>query len=78
MEQLQGVMCLDEDDVKKDCAGEVQFRRALSSTGVSFSRCDKHWAERVEIQEGIDARYPAHAPADFDPMYAGERWDKED
>ena len=76
MEQLQGVTCLD--DHLGDCKGPVEYRDPLSATGRSFPRCDKHWEDRVEIQEGIDARYPVHAPADFDPMYAGERWDEED
>jgi hypothetical protein len=35
---------------------------------------------RLEIQEGINQRYghpdsDAGAPSDFDPSYAGERWD---
>ena len=63
--------CLD--DYEGGCAGKVEHRDALSATGRSFPRCDKHWAERVAVHEGIDARYPVHAPADFDPMYAGER-----
>lgn len=60
-----------------DCAGEVEYRYPLSGTGRSFVRCDKHWSDRLDIQAGINRRYPdsAMAPADFDPTYAGERWD---
>jgi hypothetical protein len=49
----------------------------LSGTGKSFPRCEKHWAERLETQRGIDERYPAQQPADFDPLYAGEHWDED-
>jgi hypothetical protein len=47
----------------------------MSPSGRWFPRCEKHYEERLEVQRGIDERYPTHAPADFDPMYAGERWD---
>lgn len=53
----------------------MEYRYALSATGRSFPRCDRHWAERLEVQRGIEERYPYHQPADFDPYYAGERWD---
>lgn len=81
----------DEDDPRKikaraclnygpDCDGEVEFRMPLSGTGRSFPRCEKHWADRLEVQRGIDERYPdsPFPPADFDPTYAGEVWDEED
>ena len=59
------------------CAGPVEYRDALSGTGRRFPRCDKHWAERLKVQEDINQRYPATPPADFDPLYAGESWDEE-
>jgi hypothetical protein len=31
--------------------------------------------ESEAINAAARARYPVHAPADFDPTYAGERWD---
>jgi hypothetical protein len=65
--------CLEGHD--GTCKGTIELRWPLSGTGRSFARCDKHWEERVIIQEGINQRYPTHAPADFDPLYAGERWD---
>lgn len=72
--------CLDADPLGSDCKGPIEYRYALSGTGRSFPRCDKHWDERLVIQEGINQRY-GHpdsnmgAPSDFDPLYAGERWD---
>jgi len=65
--------CLDSH--KGDCDGPVEYRYALSSTGKSFPRCDHHWTLRLMAQDQINRRYPTHAPADFDPMYAGEVWD---
>lgn len=69
-EQLE---CLDGH--YEDCKGDVEYRFALSGTGISYPRCDKHWAERVVRQQEIDQRYPYNQPSDFDPLYAGERWD---
>lgn len=69
------IECLD--DHKGDCSGAVEFRMPLTATGKSFPRCDKHWDKRLDEQEKINQRYPYHAPADFDPSYAGERWDDE-
>lgn len=67
--------CLD--DYLDECEGAVEYRFSLSPTGISYPRCDKHWAERLDIQEDISQRYPdsSFAPFDFDPTYAGECWD---
>lgn len=68
--------CLDgyhEDD----CDGAIEYREPLSGTGRSFPRCERHWDMRLEAQEQINRRYPSQQPADFDPMYAGERWDED-
>lgn len=69
------VECLDGRE--GGCEGAVEYRYPLSGTGRSFPRCDKHWAARLDVQEGINRRYPdsPFAPAGFDPSYAGERWD---
>ena len=56
------------------CDGAVEYRMGLSATGVSFPRCDYHWEQRLELQDGINRRYPVNEPADFDPLYAGETW----
>lgn len=59
----------------EDCAGPIEYRTPLSDTGRAFARCDAHWQERLDLEESVRRRYPAHAPADFDPSYAGEQWD---
>ncbi len=67
--------CLDRG--RGECSPTVEYRHALSSTGVSFPRCDNHWEVRLHEQEKINDRYPYHQPSDFDPTYAGESWDEE-
>jgi hypothetical protein len=71
--------CLDSPTGSQDdvCAGPVEYRMALSGTGKSFPRCEHHWHKRLEVQEGINRRYPEHQPSDFDPSYAGESWDED-
>jgi len=72
--------CLDQRE--SACEGEVYPREALSGSGLRYERCDKHYREYCErlnpVMADIRSRYPEHAPADFDPMYAGERWDEDD
>lgn len=68
---MADIKCLNESE---ECSGEVEYRMALSGTGKPFPRCDFHWNERLDIQKGINERYPEHQPADFDPSYAGESW----
>ena len=81
MSAIEPLECLDAmlDEVTETshggCEGPVEYRMPLSATGRSFPRCEKHWHERLDKQREIDERYPYHQPADFDPMYAGERWD---
>ncbi len=65
--------CLD--DHTGECEGAVEWRESLSGTGTPIPRCDKHWTEALDRAQDIRQRYPEHAPADFDPLYAGERWD---
>lgn len=69
--------CLDKG--RGDCSSNVEYRMALSSTGVSFPRCDNHWTVRLHEQEKINERYPDSPipPPDFDPDYAGEVWNDE-
>lgn len=66
--------CLDGPE---GCEGEVEYRMALSPSGRPFPRCEKHWGERLDVQDGINERYPALQPAGFDPSYAGERWEED-
>jgi hypothetical protein len=61
----------------QECSGTIEYRTPLSATGRSFPRCAKHWTERLDVQEGINRRYPTHAPSDFDPAYAGESWEED-
>ena len=72
--------CIDTDH--GPCAGEVFTRPSLSGSGMAFDRCERHYLEYAErtqkIIDDINRRYPVTAPADFDPMFAGERWDDED
>ena len=65
--------CLDDGD--KQCIGDIEYREALSGTGISYPRCNFHWDMRLDREDQINDRYPYHQPADFDPTYAGERWD---
>lgn len=67
MRQAAQVECL-EDYGDATCAGTVEHRMPMSGTGRAFPRCEKHWEERLETQEGINRRYGGVAPpADFDP-----------
>lgn len=72
--------CLDSDS-QTPCEGEVTEYYALSGSGLTYARCERHYGEYVErVQPKMDhisRRYPEHAPADFDPSYAGESWDED-
>lgn len=69
--------CLDHHE--GDCKGPVEYRMPLSGTGRSFPRCEGHWDARLDREEQIRERYghpdSSMPPSDFDPTYAGERWD---
>jgi hypothetical protein len=67
--------CLEQGP---DCAGPVEYRMALSPSGRSFARCEHHFQLRLDEQDRINATYGGVCPpSDFDPLYAGERWDEE-
>lgn len=68
--------CLDASD---ECEGSVEYRQALSATGKSFARCDKHWELRLAEQERIQHDYPdsPSPPAWYDEAAAGELWSEE-
>lgn len=68
----EDMTCLDAH--LGDCEGAVEYRMPLSGTGRSFPRCAKHWEDRLEIQRGIEERYPEHPPAGWSPEDAGEAW----
>jgi len=65
--------CLDS--YNSSCVGVIELRPSLTGTGTSIPRCNKHWEDRLDKEERIRERYPYNAPSDFDPSYAGERWD---
>jgi len=73
------VNCLDGPE---GCRGEVEERLTRSGSGMRFPRCEGHYAAYAEKMDRLRAetekRYPAMAPADFDPYYANERWDEDD
>ena len=60
-----------------DCVGPVEYRMALSGSGESFPRCAKHWGQRLDLEEGINRRYPPQAPRDWSPADIGEVWEEE-
>lgn len=69
------------------CAGEVHEYTSRSGATTSF-RCARHQdaynVRMDEVEADIQSRYPGYdipgspPPPDFDPTYAGERWDEDD
>jgi len=71
--------CIDNpNDEPGRCEGKVEYRLPLSGTNIPYPRCDGHWTARLAKQEEHNRRYPVQQPADFDPLYAGERWNEDD
>lgn len=72
--------CIGDPGDARPCRGKETEGRSASGATVS-TRCERHWDAywpRMEkLQRDIDRRYPKHAPADFDPSYAGESWDED-
>jgi hypothetical protein len=75
--QLTYEDCLDGPD---GCGGEVLYRWPGYGER-NWPRCEKHGEERVEREAGAVERYgnpdSPCVPSDFDPDYAGERWDED-
>lgn len=66
--------CLDGHN--EDCEGPVEYHQnPYSYSFRAWPRCNKHYLDYVARQQDIAQRYPHNAPSDFDPMYAGERWE---
>lgn len=76
-EQRHEVEELDCLNAGPDCKGTVEYRMPLSGTGKSFPRCDKHWDDRLDQEQGLRERYPEQPPSDWSPLDAGESWDEE-
>lgn len=72
-EQLE---CI-QSHAEEGCEGTVEHREPLSGSGRSFPRCEKHWEQRLRLEEGIRRRYPQHPPSDWSPLDAGEHWDED-
>lgn len=71
---MELIECLNRGDIRDPCMGPVEFHQRPRD-GKSFPRCQHHADKWYELQDEIERRYPYHQPADFDPGYAGERWD---
>lgn len=77
------LICLSEEGgLGHACEGPVEYRMALSGTGISYPRCDYHWQKRLEEQERLNVDYPDSPipPAWFHDCGGGvneygERWD---
>lgn len=66
-----------QDRHRGGCKGPVELRLRPSDYK-SFPRCDAHAEAWYAEQERIQRTYGGvSAPADFDPSYAGERWDED-
>lgn len=67
------------EDHRGNCSGPVTYQMVESATSVSGYRsypyCENHWKERCKFDEEQRTKYPVNAPSDFDPTYAGERWE---
>lgn len=61
-----------------ECSGSVEYRMALTDSDESFPRCGHHWTKRLELEEGLNQRYPRTPPADWSHYDAGEYWDEND
>ena len=71
--------CMESEDKRTPCEGAVQLRLHPYTT-VSWPRCDIHFHRWMEKLEENERRYHGHSdvpPSDFDPTYAGERWDED-
>ena len=70
----ESLTCIDEH--QGGCDGLIEYHtNPYSDSFKAWPRCDQHFAAYVERMADIAQRYPVNAPADFDPLYAGERWD---
>lgn len=72
------IRCLDAG--QDDCQGPVQYHSTDPGARPAFPRCDFHWLRRLDREAETRRKYGTEGsipPADFDPAYAGERWDEE-
>jgi hypothetical protein len=76
MMETEPLECLQDHD--GTCHGKIELRESLTGTGTRIARCDKHWDDRLDLEEQINERYPVNAPSDWSPMDAGESWGEDD
>lgn len=62
------------DGPGRECEGSVNWHSLDPGVRPANPYCWKHWGDRCDREQELRERYPYHAPADFDPMYAGEYW----
>ena len=68
--------CLD--DYQGDCQGPVEYHcNPYSDSFKAWPRCAYHFDIYVDRMQDLAQRYPVNAPSDFDPLYAGERWEED-
>lgn len=61
-----------------DCQGQVEYHLNPDRDDLkTFPRCEFHQQKRLDQAAETMRKYPKIAPADFDPMDAGETWDEE-
>lgn len=68
--------CLDHSPApyENECSGAVEYRMAMSPTGVSFVRCDGHFEARWETQQRISRDYGV--PLTYDqPSGWADEWE---
>ena len=60
------------------CFGPVEHHiNPYGDSWKTWPRCEHHFGIYVDRMQGIAQRYPTNAPSDFDPLYAGERWEED-
>lgn len=68
------IECLGCIGSETECRGKVEWH--WPGHGIrNFPRCEQHQMERIVAAEEERRRYPMLPPSDFDPGFAGERWD---
>lgn len=69
----EALECLNGPD---GCKGPVEYR--WPGYGERYwPRCEHHGEERLAREDEARERYPVLPPSDFDPSFAGERWDED-
>lgn len=53
---MTNIECLDSSDYD-ECGGTVEYRIAMSPTGISYPRCEVHFEQRWESQQRISRDY---------------------